>query len=286
MSRLGSRSGRKNKRHVLLAEVNQRTQSKKFQGQMVWIFVGVAVVALMLVGTHFAAHSILQHAFFRNDDFQIKNIEIKVTGAVSRSEVLEWAGVRPGMNLMSLNLGQVRAKLGRMPYIASVVVDRHLPSTLRIEVEERQPMAKLVPFSTSGHQLAQAVYYVDGLGYIMKPKMGERLKPLPVIKGVSHEFIREGERTDRPELLSALNLLRLADYTTLKGELDLTEIEVQSRGYLILRTRDQGMICFRTDYLQEQIQRLRVILDHAKENNLFVRTVDLTPERNVPVTYF
>lgn len=286
MSRMGQRPARKNKRHVLLAEVNQRTQNKKIQGQLVWTAIAATVLGLIVVGTHFATRSILHHAFFRNDDFQIKNIEIKVTGGVSRSEVLEWAGVKPGMNLMSLNLAHVRSRLGRMPYIASVVVDRHLPSTLRIEVEERQPMAKLVPFSSAGHELAQAVYYVDGMGYIMKPKIGERLKPLPIIKGVSHEYIREGERTDRPELLSALNLLRLADYTTLKGELDLTEIEVQSRGYLVLRTRDQGMICFRTDYLQEQIQRLRVILDHARENSLFVRTVDLTPERNVPVTYF
>jgi len=286
MNRFGQRNPRKNKRHVLLAEVNQRTQNKKIQGRLVWIAAAVVVLGIMVVGTHFATRSILHHAFFQNDDFQIKNIDIKVTGGVSRSEVLEWAGVKPGMNLMSLNLTQVRTRLGRMPYIASVVIDRRLPSTLRIEVEERQPMAKLVPYSSAGHQLAQAVYYVDGQGYVMKPKAGERLKPLPVIKGVAHEYIREGERTDRPELLSALNLLRLADYTTLKGELDLTEIEVQSRGYLILRTRDQGMICFRTDYLQEQIQRLRVILDHAKENNLFVRTVNLTPERNVPVTYF
>ncbi|MDX6767682.1 MAG: FtsQ-type POTRA domain-containing protein [Candidatus Methylacidiphilales bacterium] len=286
MSRFGSRGPRRNKRHVLLAEVHQRTQNKKLQGHLTMVGIGVVVLGVIALGTHFATRSILHHAFFRNDDFQIKNIEIKVTGGVSRSEVIEWAGVRMGSNLMILKLPDVRERLQRMPYIASVVIERRLPSTLRIEVVERQPMAKLLPYSSAGHQLAQSVYYVDGQGYVMRPKAGERLKPLPVIKGVAHEYIREGERTERAELLGALNLLRLADYTTLKSELDLTEIEVQSRGYLILRTRDQGMICFRTDYLQEQIQRLRVILDHARENNLFVRTVDLTPERNVPVTYF
>jgi hypothetical protein len=276
---------RKN-RHVLLAEVKQKTQSKVLRGHATTVAIGIGVTVALLVGVHFASQGVLNHAFYRNEDFALKTIDVQVTGNVSRSEILEWAAVEPGMNLMHLNLVDVRKRLARMPYIASVSVQRQLPATLRIIVEERQPVARLVPFSASGNQLAQSVYYIDDKGFVMKPKPGERIKPLPTIKGVAHEYIREGERTDRAELLSALNLLRAAEYSALKSELDLTELEVQARGYLILRTRDQGRIVFRTDYLQEQMQRLRVVLEYAREKQLFVRTVDLTPERNVPVTFF
>lgn len=279
-------SRRRAKPVMLLTEVKQKAQTRALKGHATTAGISLGITALLMLAVHFASQSVLNHAFYRNEDFALKTIDVQITGGLSRSEVLEWAQVAPGMNLMRINLVDVRNRLARMPRIASARVQRQLPSTLRITVDERQPVARIVPFSSSGNQLAQPVYYIDDKGVIMKPKPGERLKPLPVIRGVAHEFIREGERTDRVELLSALNLLRAADYSALKGELDLTEIEIQGRGYLILRTRDQGRIVFRTDFLQEQIQRLRVILDYAREHQLCIRTVDLTPERNVPVTFF
>ena len=53
-----------------------------------------------------------------------------------------------------------------------------------------------------------------------------------------------------------------------------------------MQTRDRGFIRFRLDCLDQQINRLRVIFDYAKANGKFVRTVDLSPMRNVPVTFF
>jgi len=279
-------SARRRSRVVLWAEVKQKAQTQAMKGHATTIAIALGFTVLLMLAVHFAAQGVLNHAFYRNQDFALQTIDVDIKGGLSRGEILEWAQVAPGMNLMRIQLGDVRSRLSRMPQIASATVERQLPSTLRITVQERQPVARITPFSSSGNQLAQAVYYIDDKGVIMKPKPGERLKPLPVIRGVAHEYIREGERTDRAELLSALNLLRAADYSSLKGELDLTEIEVQGRGYLILRTRDQGRIVFRTDFLQDQIQRLRVILDYAREHQLYVRTVDLTPERNVPVTFF
>lgn len=279
-------AARRPAQHVFLTSVTQKKTSMVWRGRMIWT--GCCAAALIALGllVHVGTRSFLEHAFYRNPDFAIRTIEVEITGNVARSEILEWSGVQPGMNLMQLNLADVRSRLRRMPSIAEVVVERELPSTLRITVEERQPVARLVPYSTAGNQLALATYYVDERGYVIKPKAGERIKPLPVIRGIPHEHIREGERTERAELISALNLLRAADYSALKGELDLTEIEIQGRGCLRIRTRDQGLIIFRADYMQEQIQRLRVILDYARDQQKFVRTVDLTPERNVPVTFF
>lgn len=273
-------------RHFLPAEIKQKRTSRALKSHAPQVGIALALSTVLLLAVHFAAQQVLDRLFYRNPDFTIKTIEVQINGSLSRSEVLDWAGVQPGLNLMQINLVDVRRRLTRMPNISTATVSRRLPHTLRITVEERQPIARIIPFSTSGHLLAQPVYYIDEKGMVMKPKPGERLKPLPIIRGVSHDFIREGERTTRPEVLSALNLIRISETSSLKGELDLTEIEIQGRGNLLLRTRDQGRIIFRTDFLPEQIQRLRTIFDYARQNQLFVRTVDLTPERNVPVTFF
>jgi len=223
---------------------------------------------------------------YENPDFAIETIEINNTGSLNRTEILAWAGVERGQNLMRVNLPAVQQRLQCIPYIAGVNVERSLPSTLRITINERLPVARLMPYSPKGNLLAQYNYYIDSGGYVMRPKEGERLKPLPVITGVSIDEVRVGELMEKEEVLSALNLLRAASYYGLKSRLDLRQLEIQPRGILVVRTRDRGLIRFRTDHLDQQIKRLQTIFDHSHRNHKYIRTVDLTPKRNVPVTYF
>ena len=284
-----SRSAKRNKRGqrmVLHVAVNQKIKNKIYYKNALWIAAFLAIMAIIGVGVHMASTSILQTALYKNDEFKLKMIEVEIQGNVTKAEVINWSRVKIGQNLMTLNLAEIRHRLSNMPYIANVRVERDLPSTLRLVVEERQPVAKIVPDSPSGSRLAQPVYYIDYQGYMMKPKAGERLKPLPTITGVAYENVQEGVRTDRLEIMSALNLLRAADESALKGELDLSRIELGGKGYLVLRTRSTGFIRFRTSLLLQQMQRLQVIFEDARSKGLLVRSVDLTPERLVPVTYF
>jgi len=285
MNRRYSGTKRGVRRNVLHVEVQKRGQSKKFYLRSAVGLGAILLMAALGLGVSYVYNRVLEDAFYTNRDFQVRTIDIRVQGAVTRAEVLQASGVQCGQNLMALNLDEVRARLKRMSYVEGVRIERQLPSTLKITIEERQPVARIAPYSKDGNQLAQAVYYVDPEGYIMKPRAGERLKLLPVIMGVEAGQIQEGQKTDRMEIGSALNLLRLADYSALKSDLDLTQIIVDSKDYLILRTQGGGRIRFRTSYLDQQIMRLASILDYAHGHGLVVRTVDLTPERNVPVTF-
>ncbi len=279
------RTPRRAAKHVLLVEVRQKSSNRRWRGRLSSCAIGLGVLALVSAGSWFGTRAVMHGVFYQNPDFTVRNVDIQASGGIGRREILEAARIPRDANLMSLNLEEIRHRIASMPYIEHARVERRLPGTLRITVAERQPVARLMPFSPRGNQLAQQVYYIDAGGFIMKPKPGEKLRPLPVIMGISHDQLVDGDRTDQQELLSALNLLRMADITTLRHDLDLTQIEIYQRGYLVLRTRDQGLIRFRPDHLNQQITRLQFILDDARSRRLFVRTVDLTPERNVPVTY-
>ncbi|MEM6886116.1 MAG: FtsQ-type POTRA domain-containing protein [Verrucomicrobiota bacterium] len=286
MKRKSSSSRRKRNQKVLHVAVKQKRQSKKNE-KMLWIGVG-GVLALAVTGyfTHLIVGELVQRALYDNPDFAIEKIEINNTGSLNRTEVLAWAGVEKGQNLIRVNLPDVQKRLQQIPYIAGVHVERSLPSTLRITINERLPVARLMPYSPKGNLLAQYNYYIDSGGYVIRPKEGERLKPLPVITGISIDEVRVGEFMENEEVLSALNLLRAASYYGLKSKLDLRQIEIQPRRMLVVRTRDRGLIRFRTDHLDQQIKRLQTIFNHSQRNHKYIRTVDLTPKRNVPVTYF
>jgi len=287
VGRKGKRRGRE--RHILNLAVQQKSAKdhRKIFQKVGAGLIGICILLLVCLAAHMATQAALQKLFYESETFAIKKIEVQIPdGSLTRDEILRAAQIQPGTGLMGLDLEQVRIRIENIPSVASARLQRELPSTLRISVDERQPIARLAPVSRSGARLGQAVYYIDQNGYVIKPKPGERLKPLPIITGVDSEYVIEGIKLDRPEVISALSLLRLADYSVIKNDLDLTQIEVQKKGYLIIRTQNKGSIRFRTDFLSQQIQRLEHILDKAREDQHVVRTVDLSPERNVPVTYF
>lgn len=275
-------------RHVLhLAAKKTRTRDPLFWQKAGLTLASLSLCGFLLVGLGFAARAGYEHWVLRNPAFALAQIEIELpSGSLARQEILNAAAVEPGQSLPAINLDEVRARIEALPSVAAVQVERRLPQTLRIRVEERQPVARLLPTSRVGARLAQAIYYLDAAGFVIKPKPGEQLKPLPVITGVPSDAVVEGQRLDLPEVESALRFLGLSEYSLIRAELDLNRISVEQKGYLVVWTRNRGSIRFRTDHLSEQIQRLEVILNDAKNRRLVVRSVDLSPERNVPVTYF
>lgn len=274
--------------HRNVLQVTMPSQKSNARTRRILLMVGVGLLTAIILGygAHMALKSFIKQAFYQNADFLLLNMDVHVNGAIPPSQILKWAGVEKGQNLLAIDLQQVSANLMRVPYIANVNIERKLPDTLKITVDERQPIALLQPKSNQGTMLVQSVYYLDVNGIVMKPKAGERLKRLPVIRGVDADLVIEGTKMENVEVLSALNFIRLTELSPVKVDLDLTEIDVGLCGYLCTRTRDQGYIRFRVDYLDQQLQRLRVIFDYAKGNGKYIRTVDLSPIRNVPVTFF
>jgi cell division septal protein FtsQ len=281
-----SRRKKTTRRNVLSVTMASRRPALPLGRMGAILVLALASCAVVGYATHMALQGFMNQAFYQNRDFHIRVIDVKVNGTMPRGQVLEWARVRTGDNLMALDLRQVRAKLLENPYVAEATVERRLPDTLRITVDERQPLALLKPRMKPGYQAVQSVYYVDSKASVMKPKQGELLKRLPEISGVDSDRVQEGVVMTQPEVLSAINFIRLVELSPVGVDLDLSRIDVSSRAYFEVHTRDKGRIRFRTDYLDQQLQRLAAIFDYARAHQKTVKTVDLSPDRNVPVTFF
>lgn len=281
------RKKRKRKvRNTLSVSMPTQRANQRFRRRIILLVFGVILLGALGYGVHLGVQEAMNRVFYENDEYALEFLEIKVSGNISRAEIRKWSGVQAGQNLMSLDLDQIRENLLRIPNIGEVVVARRLPNTLQISVEERQPVALLKPRSRNGFKLVQEVYYMDREGVVIRPKPGERLKRLPVITGIDSDMVVEGSRVDHTETMGALHFIDLCSMSRVTLSLDLTEIDVSSRGYLITRTRNRGYIRFCLDYLDQQLDRLKVIFDYAERNGKVVKTVDLSPERNVPVTFF
>jgi cell division protein FtsQ len=73
--------------------------------------------------------------------FDTERIEVRGVRHLSSAAVVEAAGVQPGTNLVRLSMDAVAADVERLPWVADAAAARALPSTLRIRVIERTPVA-------------------------------------------------------------------------------------------------------------------------------------------------
>jgi cell division protein FtsQ len=75
--------------------------------------------------------------------FGLAAVRVEGTVALSRSEVVAAARVRPGQPYLAVDPAAVRRRVAALPWVARAEVDRDLPASLRIRVVERTPAASL-----------------------------------------------------------------------------------------------------------------------------------------------
>ena len=275
-------------RHVLAAKMSARG-NRQVMGQRVGIMLLLvgSIISLLVIGmiTSAGMDKLFEKLLYQNSDFTLRRFQIEPANKIGKGELVAASGVRIGQNLLQLSLDDVRDSLQKLPTVASVRVERRLPDTLYLYIEERRPVALLCPTPTTGTQLAQPMYYIDSRGFVLKPKPGEKLISLPTIRGVSSDEVVEGEQTANPDLRAALVFLREAPLAPVRDGLDCSGLVLEGPGRFLVSTPRGGKIRFRTSCLLEQFDRLGVIFDYAESKGRIVNTVDLTPERNVPVTF-
>jgi len=168
-------------------EERERRQLEQRQRQRrILAVVVAAMVVLLAAGV----------ASYRSPLFTIKTIDVQGIEHLSESAVLGYAAVATGTTLPSVDAGAIEDRLEQDPWVASAEVRRRLPSTLRIIVQERVPVALV----DDG-----AVYWsVDGTSLILGESVPETGTAIPVIRGVSGLAATPGTVSDADSLSNAL----------------------------------------------------------------------------------
>ncbi|MFL5799958.1 MAG: cell division protein FtsQ/DivIB [Actinomycetota bacterium] len=80
--------------------------------------------------------------------FRAHRVEVVGSSHLARAEVLRAGGVDPSTNVLWTAPETIESSLEANPWIASAVVTRDLPSTLRIRISERTPASTVMVGST------------------------------------------------------------------------------------------------------------------------------------------
>lgn len=151
----------------------------------------LAAVALVFAGTAAGAWWYVTHA----RHFAVRAVRVSPTAHVAAEALIARAAVPLGVNLFAVDRDEVARAVSQEPWVARAHVRRELPSTIVLDVVERQPACAVA---------LGALYLADADGAVFKRATPDEAAGLPVVTGVARDdYVAEPERA-RAAIVQAL----------------------------------------------------------------------------------
>lgn len=232
----------------------------------------------------------IQRAFLHNPEFQLRLVQLNPNEAIDETDVVKTASIDLHANLFELNTDTIRERLAARPDLVEVAVERRLPSTLAVQVKARTPRAWIAASGTDTSTVRHpGGLLVDPTGFVYPcPTLQwESSRDLPVIlvpAGADGKALVAGAVAPHPELQRAFRLLTVAIESDPEAPRWIDRLEQTNLWSLQLTTRSGTVATIGFSDQDRQIQDLATALDHASRQGYGIATINLIPERNIPIT--
>jgi cell division protein FtsQ len=252
--------------------VRRSSLPRKTATRLTW-----TAVLLLLMFLCAAGVAALYHYGERSWRFRIESsdsIEISGQQNVTHSQVMEVMGGDIGRNIFFVPLAQRKKQLEQIPWVESASVMRFVPNRLRIEIQERTPMA----FARIGPK----ILLVDACGTLMELPPRKKFS-FPVIVGMNPG---EPLSTRAARMKIYRELVRQLDAGGARYSQDLSEVDLSDPDDVkVLANNREGEVLVHLgsgDYLA----RYKIYVSHVQEwRQQFqkLESVDLRYDRQIIV---
>ncbi len=206
----------------------------------------------------------------------LRKIQVSGNRHLDRNEIIRAAGLKTGINLLSLNLSLVRKRLLANPWIATAQVTRQVPDTLQIIVGEHRPLAVLELGSR---------YLLNRKGRIFKRWQPGDPDDLPVITGLDLTDIHVGSSPESHIMRAVRQALLATGQARCLPLSAIARVEVDKQIGLTLVAFKAGVkIHLGFDGFAANYGRLARVVNYLKKHGRWhqLRSIDLTdPHRMV-----
>lgn len=165
--------------------------------------------------------------------FGIREVELVGEKRLSPDEVRSLAGIEPGKNLFAFDTRAAEERLLRDPWVSSAHVVRRLPTTLRVEITERDAAALAV--------LGDRPFLVTSEGEPFKEVKPEDPLDLPIITGVSAGDWARDRVGAEERLRAGVDLIRQYERLGMAKVHPAQEVNLQASGYTVLTVGQKGI---------------------------------------------
>lgn len=197
---------------------------KKTASLLIWGCVAVGILGVSAVGLIFLQRYGEHSWRFRIDSSD--NIEVTGIENVTKKQIMEVMGEDIQRNIFSVPLSEQKAKLEQIPWVESASVMRFVPNRLKIEIQERTPVA----FARVGPR----IFLIDAGGTLMELPQRHKYS-FPVILGMNPG---EPLSTRVPRMRAYNELVQQLDSGGAHYSQDLSEVDLSDLDNLKVRVND------------------------------------------------
>jgi cell division protein FtsQ len=211
----------------------------------------------------------------------LSHVEVTGEQILSNDEVIQLAQIPSQTGLFDIELTSIEQNISRNPFVQQVIVKREAPSTLRIYVKERTPLAVL-SMNTKGELLL-----IDQEGVVLPHVTTQAVFDIPVISGIdSASSCVIGKQTVNQNILDALDILVTSQQVSNELFHLISEVQLSHGHDIVLFSSDNGVpILFGRGDAAEKLVKLDAFWKQfiVQEGNTSFQYIDLRFEGQVIV---
>jgi cell division septal protein FtsQ len=226
----------------------------------------VVVLSVVIIVFSFLLLKEARSVLVSNPQFIVQDIVVENDSNIVTKDVInEILNSETGKAIVSVSPNEISRILKKDPDVENVIVEKILPGTLKINIKERVPYAKL--------NIAKKTYLIDNNGVVLS--RDRVCDSIPVISGFFSDQPVSGEVYGGKEFANVLNVLREGENTGWGKFIEITAIDVQNQENITLHTRERILIKLKIDDLQDRLTKLLAILENSQNKNKMIKIVDL-----------
>lgn len=209
-------------------------------------------------------------------------------GMISKQQALDILGLKGAVNLATFDASGMEQKLMANPAIESAHIRAELPETLVIDVKERIPIV-YVAMATDIHTGATNKLFMDPTGYLfpVNEDYHSQFLGVPIWYLNSEDVVglEPGNTLDPAITTPIRDLIRAANLYDPTRIPPIREIFRPKEWKIILTLEGGAEVEMSVHDIEAQMERLAMVLEHARATRRFIRSANVIPRQN-PVVIF
>ena len=247
-----------------------------------------SIILACVAGIGYGVFDYVKKNFLQNPAYELRSVKLSANNAFDEAEVVTIAEIPLNESIFSISLSEVEQRLLDRPEVTSASVRRELPGSLIIDLTVRQPFAWVECRALNMHGRSRENGYLidrDGYLYPCPAKQYDTAVMLPVIIVAAEDssLLVPGHCVESKTMKRSIRLLTMAEQAVKSSLPWIDSVQPYQPWAMKVWTRNGIEAIFGLEDHQQQMENLLLSMRHASDKGMQIASINLIPERNLPV---
>ncbi len=248
------------------------------------------ILTLVLVGMiAWGGYVGVRHIFIDNEEYRLQEIKLETNGHINHARIVEVTEIDLEASIFAIDTDHIRKRLLDLPEVTRCEVERRLPGTLQITMNERLPVAWLqsAMHGFRGKLESGVLADQDGVTFPCEGALWETSRDLPVVmvKDAARDAFYHGRKMRQPEVMRALHLIQTMAEGDLRADWAPNKIIILNEYSMQVICNDGSRAVFGMYGHDRQLADFISVREHSLKTKRVIEHINLIPEKNIPVKF-